>query len=65
MGFLRKEKVQLQQKLENLHKANSSTLIRIEEKKEPLDILVKELQSKINKQQLIIDKLKEDLKTNR
>ncbi len=64
MGFLRKEKIQLQRELEKYTKKNSkSTVIRIEEKKEPLETLVEELTLKINKQQQLIKKLKaEDTK---
>jgi len=61
MGFLRKEKIELQRELEKYTKKNSkSTVIRIEEKKEPLETLVKELSLKINKQQQLIKKLKAD-----
>lgn len=63
MGFLRKEKIQLQRKLEQYTKEQSnSTVIRIEEKKEPFETLVKELQDKINKQQITIHKLNTELK---
>lgn len=62
MGFLRKEKVQLQQELDKYNKRNpNSTVIRIEKKKKgPLNLLVKELQAKINKQKIIIKKLKKE-----
>ena len=61
MGFLRKEKIQLQHELEKYtKKKGKSTVIRIEEKKEPLEALVKELTLKINKQQQLIKKLKAD-----
>ena len=63
MGFLRKEKIQLQRNLERYTKEeNNTTLIRIEEKKEPFETLVKELQDKINKQQIIIAELQEKIK---
>ena len=63
MGFLRKEKIQLQHELEkHTEKKNESTVIRIEEKKEPLEALVKELTLRINKQKNIINKLKEESK---
>lgn len=64
MGFLRKEKIQLQLKLEQYTKEeeSNSTVIRIEEKKEPFDTLVKELQDKINKLQIIIAELQEKIK---
>ncbi len=60
LGFLRKEKIKLQKELDkqNKKKTNGSTVIRIEEKKEPLDVLVNDLQSKINKQRILITKLK-------
>ena len=61
MGFLRKEKIQLQRELEQYTKKHSM-VIRIEEKKEPLETLVKDLELKINKQQTLIRKLKEELK---
>ncbi|TFG01665.1 MAG: hypothetical protein EU540_03155 [Promethearchaeota archaeon] len=61
MGFLRKEKIQLQRELEKYTKEKGkSTVIRIEEKKEPLETLVEELTLKINKQQQLIRKLKAD-----
>lgn len=64
MGFLRKEKIQLQKRLENLtekeNKKYESTVIRIEEKKPPLDTLVKDLQARINKQKIIIKNLTEE-----
>ena len=61
MGFLRKEKIKIQRDLEQYTKKHSM-VIRIEEKKEPLEVLVKELNLKINKQQMLIKKLKEELK---
>ncbi len=61
MGFLRKDKLEAQKKLDNikLHE-KSNSIIRVEELREkaPLNILVKELQDKINKQESIIRKLK-------
>ena len=63
MGFLRKEKTQLQRELEiYTKKETGSTVIRIEEKKEPLEILVKDLQDKIRKQNNIISKLEQNIK---
>jgi len=60
LGFLRKEKIQLQKELERVAKMDSqSSVIRIEEKKTPLDDLVSELQGKLNKQRLLITKLKQ------
>ena len=65
MGFLRKEKVQLQQKVEQFTKENpNSTVIRIEEEQQPLEVLIKELQDKINKQNFIIRDLQSQLNLN-
>jgi len=61
MGFLRKEKVQLQQKLERIKsRSTESSVIRVEDlrSKPPLNALVKDLQEKINKQQSLISKLR-------
>ncbi len=61
MGFLRKENSQLQQELEKIKYANSSSSrIKIEDlRPEPiLNDLVKELQDVVNKQRLIISKIK-------
>ncbi|NVM37300.1 MAG: hypothetical protein HWN81_17010 [Candidatus Lokiarchaeota archaeon] len=61
MGFLRKEKVQLQQKLERIKsRSNESSVIRVEDlrSKPPLNALVKDLQEKINKQQSLLSKLR-------
>ncbi|MFX1390184.1 MAG: hypothetical protein ACFE9Z_09000 [Promethearchaeota archaeon] len=60
MGFLRKEKMQLQQELNNFKsKESDSSVIRVEDlrSKPPLNVLVKELQDKVNKQRSIIDRL--------
>ncbi|UCD01502.1 MAG: hypothetical protein JSV23_00300 [Promethearchaeota archaeon] len=57
MGFLRKEKVHLQQELDRIKSENkNSSVIRVEDLRRtpPLNVLVKELQDKINKQQSII-----------
>jgi chromosome segregation ATPase len=55
MGFLRKDKVQLEQELEKYtRKKSDSIVIRIEDKKEPFEILVKDLQDKIIKQNILI-----------
>lgn len=62
MGFLRKEKIRIQAELEKMQKERDGPVgkvIRIEEKKPPLDQLVNELQTKINKQRLLITKLKQ------
>ena len=61
MGFLRKDKLEAQKKLDDIKLLEKSTsIIRVEELREkaPLNILVKELQDKINKQESIIRKLK-------
>ncbi|MFW9941788.1 MAG: hypothetical protein ACFFFT_12170 [Candidatus Thorarchaeota archaeon] len=63
MGFLRKEKVQIQQELERLLKERpESNVIRMEDirSKPPLEILVKDLQDKVNKQKSMIDSLKRE-----
>ncbi|MFX0005703.1 MAG: hypothetical protein ACFFA7_00760 [Promethearchaeota archaeon] len=64
MGFLRKEKVQLQQELETIKRKNKSTSIVINtedlRKNQPLEILVKELQDKVNKQKSIIHNLQRE-----
>jgi chromosome segregation ATPase len=61
MGFLRKEKLEVQQKFENIKTLEkTSSIIRVEELREkaPLNMLVKELQNKLNKQESIIRRLK-------
>ncbi|MFX0083045.1 MAG: hypothetical protein ACFE94_14950 [Candidatus Hodarchaeota archaeon] len=61
MGFLRKEKVQLQQELERLKRERvESNVIRTEDirSKPPLETLVKDLQDKVNKQKTMIENLK-------
>lgn len=68
MGFLRKEKVQLQQELERIKsRSNESNVIRVEDfrSKTPLNSLVKDLQEKINKQESFIHKLKNELAANK
>ncbi|MFX0029871.1 MAG: hypothetical protein ACFE8B_11715 [Candidatus Hermodarchaeota archaeon] len=63
MGFLRKEKVQIQQELEKLKAEHSeSNVIRPEDirSKPPLEILVKELQDKVNRQKSIIETMKRE-----
>ena len=63
MGFLRKEKVQLQQELERIKsESKDSSVIRVEElrSKQPLNALVKDLQETVNKQRSIIYKLRAD-----
>jgi len=66
MGFLRKEKIDTQKELEAIKSSGktSSSVIRVEElrDKQPLNILVKELQDKINKQDSLIKKLKRSVK---
>lgn len=60
MGFLRKDKLTAQKKLDNIKLLESTSVIRVEDLREkpPLNILVKELQDKINKQESLIRKLK-------
>jgi len=63
MGFLRKEKIEIQKKYELEVKKNSdSSVISVEEirekEKAPLNVLLQELQNKINKQESIIRRLK-------
>jgi len=64
MGFLRKEKIEAQKELERikLNEKASSSVIRVEDIRKndqtPLNILVKELQDKINKQESLIKRLK-------
>ena len=63
MGFLRKEKIDLQKKYELECKKNTETsVISVEEirekEKPPLNVLLQELQDKINKQQSMIRRLK-------
>ena len=63
MGFLRKEKIDLQKKYElEVKKNTDSSVISVEEirakDKAPLNVLLQELQDKINKQESIIRRLK-------
>jgi len=63
MGFLRKEKIDLQKKYElELRKNSDSSVISVEEirakDKAPLNVLLQELQDKINKQESMIRRLK-------
>ena len=61
MGFLRKEKVQLQQELARIKLNESeSSVIRVEDlrTKPPLNVLVKELQETVNKQRSTINRLR-------
>ena len=63
MGFLRKEKIELQKKYELECKKNMETsVISVEElrkkDKAPLNVLLQELQDKINKQESLIKRLK-------
>lgn len=63
MGFLRKEKVELQRELEKIKTERSeSNVIRPEDirAKPPLEILVKELQDKVNIQKSIIETMKRE-----
>jgi chromosome segregation ATPase len=64
LGYLRKEKVQLQQEkdeeIRDLKNRLSSSVIRVEDLREqtPLNALVKELQDKVNKQKSEINRLR-------
>lgn len=61
MGFLRKEKVQLQQEVERMKsRARETSVIRVEDlrSKSPLNMLVSELQNTVNKQRSEINRLK-------
>jgi chromosome segregation ATPase len=62
MGFLRKEKVQLQKKYDNFVRTTNSSVISVEDirKKDklPLNNLLHELQDKLNKQESLIRRLK-------
>jgi hypothetical protein len=63
MGFLRMEKIELQKNLDlETKKTTSSSVISVEElrekEKEPLNLLLHELQRKINKQESVIRRLK-------
>ena len=67
MGFLRKEKIQLQQEVEKLKpKTTESSVIRVEDlrSKSPLNALVKDLQDTVNKQRSLIKKLRIDVARN-
>ncbi len=67
MGFLRKEKVQIQQELERIKsEIKDSSVIRVEDlrSKQPLNALVKDLQEKVNKQRSIIYKLRSSSANN-
>lgn len=63
MGFLRKEKMDLQKKHDNLvRRTTNSSVISVEELREkdkpPLNVLLHELQDKLNKQESLIRRLK-------
>ena len=63
MGFLRKEKVQLQQELDKARvRSSDSTVIRTESLRSspPLEVLVKELQDKVNKYKSLIKQSKRE-----
>ncbi|TFG04115.1 MAG: hypothetical protein EU539_11490 [Promethearchaeota archaeon] len=66
MGSLRKEKIKFQHEVEkyNREKNRDSIVIRLEEEKPPFEILVNELQSKINKQNLTMQELKQQIKSS-
>ncbi|MHA1471517.1 MAG: hypothetical protein ACTSQW_00300 [Promethearchaeota archaeon] len=63
MGFMRKEKIELQKKYEiEVRKNSDSSVISVEKirekEKAPLNVLLQELQDKINKQESMIRRLK-------
>ena len=62
MGFLRKEKMALQKEYDNFVRTTDSSVISVEEIREkdkpPLNILLHELQDKLNKQESLIRRLK-------
>ena len=63
LGFLRMEKIELQKKLDSQSKkTSSSSVISVEELREkekaPLNLLLQDLQEKINKQESLIRRLK-------
>ncbi len=62
MGFLRKEKMQLQKKHDNFMRTTNPSVISVEELREkdkpPLNILLHELQDKLNKQESLIRRYK-------
>jgi len=62
MGYLRKDKVQIQQELEKI-KVIAAQKYTVEDlrSKSPLNALVKDLQEKVNKQRSTINKLRSDL----
>jgi chromosome segregation ATPase len=64
MGFLRKEKIAVQKQLEKFKEKNksNSTVLRVEDlrKEQPLNMLVKDLQEKIKKQDTLINRLSRD-----
>jgi len=63
MGVLRKEKIQIQQQLEAEVRRNSKSaapIIEIKEDEIPLQDALKDLQTKLNKQRLIITRLKQE-----
>ena len=62
LGYLRKEKIQIQQELDTLKRENNDNVIRIPvPQPSPLNTLVKDLQEKVNKQRSLINKLKSEL----
>ena len=64
MGFLRKDYIAVQKELEKYKEKNksNSTVLRVEDLREeqPLNLLVKDLQEKIKKQEFLIKKLSQD-----
>jgi len=69
LGFLRKEKLELQKKHEDFVRTTNPSVISVEDLREkdksPLNILLHELQDKLNKQESLIRRLKsKDLGSN-
>jgi len=62
MGFLRKEKINIQKKHDNFVRTTNPSVISVEDLREkdkpPLNILLHELQDKLNKQESLIRRLK-------
>jgi chromosome segregation protein len=65
LGFLRKDKIKLQQEFEKFKKKHEvSSVIRVEDLRKPLPLnaLVKDLQDKVNKQKSEINQLRDQVK---
>ncbi len=61
IGFLRKENISLKSKIFKLEKQDVGSIIRIEEKKSPLNLLVNDLQENLNQKKKIIKDLQEKI----